>query len=67
MIISAGASGYVPKKCAAQELVDAVRAVVSGGTYLSPEIAGSLMDDSKKLRVDNLADRVKYAIREGIT
>jgi two-component system response regulator NreC len=39
-MLKAGASGYLLKDCAFEELVDAVRAVAAGGTYLSPAIAG---------------------------
>ena len=39
-MFKAGASGYLPKDCAFEELARAIRAVVAGGKYLSPEIAG---------------------------
>ncbi len=35
-MLAAGASGYVLKECAIQELVGAIEVVVAGGTYLSP-------------------------------
>ncbi len=44
-MLRAGASGYVLKTCALEELVQAVRAVSSGKTYLSPEVAGGVVDD----------------------
>ena len=34
----AGVAGYLLKDCAFEELVEAVHAVVAGGTYVSPEI-----------------------------
>lgn len=34
----AGATGYLLKDCAFEELVEAVRVVVGGGNYVSPEI-----------------------------
>jgi DNA-binding NarL/FixJ family response regulator len=37
-MLEAGAAGYLVKTSAAQELIDAVRAVASGHTYLSPSI-----------------------------
>lgn len=43
-MLNAGASAYLPKKSAATELVAAIRAVVNGKTYLSPEIAGDVVD-----------------------
>ena len=39
--LDAGASGFVLKVYASTELVDAIRAVVDGGTYVSGAIAGS--------------------------
>ena len=40
--IRAGAAGYLTKETAPEKLVDAVRRVVSGGRYISPELAESL-------------------------
>jgi len=37
--IKAGAKGYLAKNGLAEELVDALQAIISGKTYLSPEIA----------------------------
>jgi two-component system invasion response regulator UvrY len=38
-LIEAGASGYLTKACAADELVRAVRQVADGRRYLSPDVA----------------------------
>src|SRR4051794_17721919 len=40
--LSAGASGYVVKSAAEDELVDAVRAAAAGGTYLTPALGAQL-------------------------
>lgn len=40
----AGASAYLLKRCAASELCQAIRAVLQGHTYLSPIIAGDVLD-----------------------
>jgi len=37
-MLSAGASGYLPKDCTFKELAQAIRVVVAGGTYLNPRI-----------------------------
>ncbi|MGI9272948.1 MAG: response regulator [Woeseiaceae bacterium] len=42
--IKAGANGYVHKNASAEELLDAVKAVANGKTYLHPSIAGSVVD-----------------------
>ncbi|MBZ0223190.1 MAG: response regulator [Dokdonella sp.] len=45
-LIEAGASGYLTKGCAAEELVRAVRQVAEGKRYLAPDIAAALALDS---------------------
>jgi len=42
--LQAGASGYVVKKSAAKEVVEAIRKVHGGGRYLSKELADSVID-----------------------
>ncbi|HUT58787.1 MAG TPA: response regulator transcription factor [Phycisphaerae bacterium] len=39
-MLKAGASAYLLKTCVLNELLDAIRAVRAGRTYLSPEVAG---------------------------
>jgi DNA-binding NarL/FixJ family response regulator len=41
-VLEAGASGYVLKRSATRELVQAIRSVAAGGTYLDPAVAGKL-------------------------
>ena len=43
--LKAGAAGYVVKRSAAKEVVEAIRAVHSGQRYLSPRIADVVLDD----------------------
>jgi DNA-binding NarL/FixJ family response regulator len=43
--LKAGATGYVVKRSAAKELVEAIRAVHSGQRYLSPRVADVVIDD----------------------
>ena len=42
-MLAAGASGYVLKTCKVDELVKAVSTVVAGQAYLSPEVAGPVV------------------------
>jgi len=42
--LEAGAAGYVLKHAAPDELVQAVRAALEGGTFVSPALAGALFD-----------------------
>ncbi|HTM62647.1 MAG TPA: response regulator transcription factor [Burkholderiales bacterium] len=43
--LKAGATGYVVKRSAAKELVEAIRAVQNGQRYLSPRVADVVIDD----------------------
>jgi len=44
-LLSAGATGYVLKKTAADELISAIRIVASGRTYIDPTLAGTFMEN----------------------
>ena len=44
-ILQAGASGYLLKDCAIEEMVRAIRAIMDGGIYLSPAVAGPVVQD----------------------
>ncbi len=43
-LLQAGASGYVLKKSAPDDLVRAIRAVVAGQTYLDPEMTAAVIE-----------------------
>jgi len=43
-MLEAGASGYLLKDCAFEELVRAIRSVMANQTYLSPKIAGIVVN-----------------------
>lgn len=49
-LIKAGASGYLLKKSASGELVQAIRAVAAGEIYLDPEMAGRVISDAFRRR-----------------
>lgn len=48
-MLSAGASGYITKQAAADDLVAAIRAVASGQVYLQPALARWLLEDYQRL------------------
>jgi two-component system response regulator NreC len=48
-MLAAGASGYLTKQAAADELVAAIRAVATGAIYLQPALARWLLDDYQRL------------------
>jgi DNA-binding NarL/FixJ family response regulator len=47
--IEAGMNGYMPKRCAVDELVEAVRAVGAGGSYISPLVRRGDLQDGPEL------------------
>ena len=48
-MLSAGAEGYVTKQAAAEDLLDAIRAVANGEVYLQPALARWLLEDYRRL------------------
>lgn len=44
-VLHAGASGYVLKQSDSMEVLTAIRAALSGGSYLSPPISRAVIDD----------------------
>lgn len=59
--IKAGASGYITKETAGDNLVSAVKRVVAGGKYISPTLAETLAESvaggGSELPHENLTDR----------
>ena len=58
-MMSAGASGYLSKQSAAEELVAAVYAVAKGNAYLQPALARWLLDDYRRLLLQMPAEPKK--------
>jgi two-component system invasion response regulator UvrY len=60
-ILKAGASGYLTKESASDELIKAIRKVNAGGKYISPslaeKIAFALDEETGKLPHETLSDR----------
>ncbi len=59
-VMKAGASGYLTKESAPEELVKAIRKIISGGKYISSSLAERLITDidaSGKPRHEKLSDR----------
>ncbi len=65
--LKAGASGYVTKTRTPAELITAVRKIIAGGRYVSPElaekIAGHLGLDTEKLPHERLSNREAEVLR----
>lgn len=63
-LLRAGAAGYVLKRSAGGELVRAIRAVASGGTYIDPSLAAALLVD-RPHRADGPRQAADLTAREG--
>jgi DNA-binding NarL/FixJ family response regulator len=48
--LRAGASGYINKESASEQLVSAIRTVMKGGKYVSPSVAQVLVSDLSRER-----------------
>ncbi|MBI2853809.1 MAG: response regulator transcription factor [Chloroflexi bacterium] len=75
-LLKAGASGYVLKSAAGKELVNAIRAVQEGGSFLDPSITSAVIEGYVKSTVmassayEDLSDREKQVLKliaEGYT
>ena len=68
-MLDAGASGYILKSCSYNELVNALKTVLAGNIYLSPEITHLLVDNPRdKLSLLSLREREVFTlIAEGRT
>ncbi|OFX13266.1 MAG: DNA-binding response regulator [Armatimonadetes bacterium RBG_19FT_COMBO_69_19] len=62
-LLRAGAAGYVLKRAAAQDLVQAVRAAAKGEAFLYPSIARKVVEDYLR-RVETGEERERY---DGLT
>jgi len=61
-MLSAGATGYILKECLFDELVAAIKAVATGGRYLSPRITDVVVSDYVK-RLSASADSPFEALK----
>jgi DNA-binding NarL/FixJ family response regulator len=62
--LKAGAAGYVVKRSAAKEVVDAIRAVHAGQRYLSPRVADVVLDDYAGDGAEDLLSKLSQRERE---
>jgi DNA-binding NarL/FixJ family response regulator len=65
--LKAGASGYVLKRAADTDLVDAIRAVARGGSFISPHAEGTLLkrmlDDPDSDPTEKLTPREREVVK----
>jgi DNA-binding NarL/FixJ family response regulator len=62
--LKAGAAGYVVKRSAAKEVVEAIRAVHAGQRYLSPRVADVVLEDYSDDKQDDRLARLSARERE---
>jgi DNA-binding NarL/FixJ family response regulator len=70
--LDSGVRGYILKRSAAENLVQAIRAVVGGGLYVDPSIAHRMFDATPKrtgraggaVQVSNLTDRETDVLKQ---
>jgi DNA-binding NarL/FixJ family response regulator len=70
--LDSGVRGYILKRSAAENLVQAIRAVVGGGLYVDPSIAHRMFDGTPKrtgraggaVQVSNLTDRETDVLKQ---
>jgi len=69
-MLNAGASGYVPKRAASEELISAIRAAAQGEVYIYPSLAKWLVHDylnaensaEQKASLDGLTEREREVL-----
>ena len=54
-MLRAGASGYMLKHSASEELMEAIQTIMKGKMYLSPEIAETVVDEYRRVAVPEAA------------
>lgn len=57
-MVRAGVSGYILKECVLDDLIQAINAVAAGQSYLSPQIAGIVLEGITKDSVFATASRL---------
>jgi two-component system response regulator NreC len=63
-MLEAGASGYVPKRAASEELLTAIRLAAAGEVYLYPSLAKLLVKDYLSQDVDLRSNRTLNGLTE---
>jgi DNA-binding NarL/FixJ family response regulator len=64
--IRAGANGYLVKDCSVDEIAQAIEAVVTGETALSPRLAASMLAEVRRQESGGAAERVITAREEEV-
>lgn len=64
-LLQAGARGFILKRSAAEELIHAIRSVLSGGVYVDPSVAAKLLSEPKSSTAggDPLSEREVMVVK----
>jgi DNA-binding NarL/FixJ family response regulator len=65
-VLKSGASGYLNKRVASEELVDAIEKLLSGSRYIGPSVAELLLDEAVRAETsphDSLSNREFEVLR----
>lgn len=57
-----GASGYVAKAAADDDLIDAIRVVADGGRYLDPTLGANVLGPESESPIDHLSEREREVL-----
>ncbi|HEX8847504.1 MAG TPA: response regulator transcription factor [Pyrinomonadaceae bacterium] len=63
-MIQAGASGYMLKRAAAEELIHAIRTIAAGGIYLDPTLMSKVVGSSRRQTLDGVLKSHDLSERE---
>lgn len=66
-VMRAGVSGFVGKRDPAADLVAAVRTVLTGGTWMTPEMAGVIVNDPTRPLLSEQEERALVLYASGLT
>ena len=62
--ILGGANAYVPKSAPRQVLINAIRAILSGGTYMPAEVVAALRESHSQSRDEQATGRDELTLRQ---
>jgi len=61
-MVRAGVSGYMLKECVLDDLIQAINTVVAGQSYLSPQVASTVLEGISKESISTVGDRLSETL-----
>ncbi|GAA0368014.1 response regulator [Bacillus horti] len=59
--LQSGANGYLLKEMDIDSLIEAVKVVSSGGAYIHPKVTGKLIDEFRRIKVEQEVEAERYS------